>query len=123
MTGQQGCPGNPAPKEYSETDINAALRGGALIPSDDYVGHGTVTAGLACGNGRAFANGKYHGMAPEADLIIVKASGGAPCHGSVLAEADFTACFDDALAWMVQRLSSLASLRCQPSTTGRNGGR
>lgn len=103
MSGQQGCPGNPAPKEYSEAQINAALAGGSPIPSDRLC----WTWGLAAGNGRASQNGKYRGMATEADLIIVKAAGGAPAHDSIPAEAQFIACFDDALAWMASKIQLL----------------
>lgn len=65
MNGQNWCEqGGPAAVEYSEAQINAALTGGgATIDSRDAVGHGTVTAGVAAGNGRAAADGKYRGMA------------------------------------------------------------
>lgn len=109
MSGQVLCdPGNPAPAEYTEAQINAALAGGATIPSRDAVGHGTVTTGLAAGNGRAFGAGRYRGMAPEADLIIVKmTSEGAPAHDTQAAEAPFQACLDEALTWLDQKLTAL----------------
>lgn len=108
MTGQNLCSGGTTPVEYSEAQINAALAGGAAIPSRDAVGHGTVTTGLAAGNGRAAAGGKYRGLAPEADLLIVKVtSEGAPAHGSQPAEAPFQGCYDQALDWLDGKIQAL----------------
>lgn len=67
---------------YTEADINAALQvpkpadqNADIVKQRDKVGHGTHVAGTAAGNGLASpSNGTYAGMAPEADLIIVKAS-------------------------------------------------
>ncbi len=63
---------------HTETQINNALNGVGQINHKDLVGHGTHVAGTAAGNGRAFGNripaGTYVGVAPEADLVIVKAT-------------------------------------------------
>ncbi len=109
MSGQSYCSaGNPAPAEYSEAQINAALGGGAPIPSTDFVGHGNATAGSAAGNGRAFAGGRYRGMAPEADLLIVKlVSEGAPAAAGNPPETRFVGCIDAALDWVDQKITAL----------------
>lgn len=109
MTGQNLCPGIPASVEYDEAQINASLDGsGPAVNSTDRVGHGTATTGVAAGNGSAFAAGKYRGMAPEADLVVVKyTSEGAPAHDNEPAEAAFLGCWDEALDWIVEKIVDL----------------
>lgn len=109
MTGDNiGDPSSPPPVEYSQAQINAALQSGTPLGERDAVGHGTVTAGLAAGNGSAAAGGLYKGMAPNADLIIVKlTSEGAPAHGNQPAEAPFQASIDHALDWLDQKITQL----------------
>ena len=58
---------------YTNAQINAALKGSGKVNSVDNQGHGTATAGTAAGNGGS-AGASLAGVAPEADLIIVKAS-------------------------------------------------
>ena len=70
-------PGSSAPigHLYTEADINSALQGGLNIQQRNKTGHGTHVAGTAAGNGLASpVPGKYAGVAPEAELIVVKAS-------------------------------------------------
>lgn len=61
--------------EYTREQINEAIAAGresySIVNSRDLSGHGTAVAGIAAGNGRA-SMGRYQGMAPESELIIVK---------------------------------------------------
>ena len=72
MSAQNLCAaGNPAPVAYTEAQINAALKSNTPLGERDAVGHGTVTAGIAAGNGSALgkASAQYAGIAPQADLF------------------------------------------------------
>lgn len=78
----QTIEGNP-PKgyqigtEYSKEQIDEALSQPEkiqqiqMVPSRDTSGHGTAVAGVAAGNGRN-SGGRYRGVAPDCELIIVK---------------------------------------------------
>lgn len=74
---------------FTKREINQALKNGAKLATRDAIGHGTTTAGIACGNGQNSPDRKYRGNAPEAALLVVKIAGGAPAHGDEPAEADF----------------------------------
>jgi subtilisin family serine protease len=111
MSAQNLCsPSNPAPVVYTEAQINTALKSNTPLAERDAVGHGTVTAGIAAGNGTAVSpsSSQYAGLAPQADLLIVKiTSEGAPAHDTQLAEAAFQGCFSQALDLVTQQAATL----------------
>ena len=61
--------------EYTNAQINAELDGSntGIVLSKDTNGHGTEVTGAAAGNGASALNGKYKGMAPGADIVVVRA--------------------------------------------------
>jgi uncharacterized protein (TIGR03437 family) len=75
MTDRAGSGPGGIGRVFTEQEINAALRGSGAV-STDTNGHGTHVAGTAAGNGLGgtgrFAPGTFAGIAPEADLVIVK---------------------------------------------------
>jgi minor extracellular serine protease Vpr len=111
MSGQDLCASNnPAPVVYTEAQINAALSSNTPLAERDAVGHGTVTAGIAAGNGSAVkpTSAQWAGFAPEADLLIVKVtSEGAPAHGTQAAEAPFQGCYSQALDLVSEEAATL----------------
>lgn len=81
----------------------------------DLNGHGTHVAGTAAGNGRALAG--YHGMAPEADLIVAKGVRSTTASGG-FSDADvITAC--DYIFQEARRLGRPAVINL---SLGGNGG-
>ena len=63
--------------EYTQAQINAelGLSPPGVVRERDINGHGTHVAGTATGNGLA-QFGKFTGMAPDADIIVVKGGNG-----------------------------------------------
>ncbi len=60
---------------YNEQQINEALAGRTVLTMNDLSGHGTHVASIAAGDGAEGGGfGLYAGVAPEADLIVVKAT-------------------------------------------------
>ncbi len=59
--------------EYTKAQIDNEIDGSpaGIVREKDTNGHGTHVAGTAAGNGGTFG-GKYAGMAPMADIIVVK---------------------------------------------------
>jgi subtilisin family serine protease len=91
-------PGAPPPpgftfgRYFDRAAIDAALDGGPALATGDGHGHGTHVAGTAAGNGRETGQGvpagTFAGVAPEADLLIVRVFDDA---GAFCAECDLTA--------------------------------
>ena len=66
--------------EFSKYRIDKALeslRPKSIVPSTDLSGHGTAVAAVAAAGGR-LREGRYQGVAPESELIIVKMGTPAP---------------------------------------------
>jgi minor extracellular serine protease Vpr len=103
-------PGQPAPIVYTQAQINNALSTHTPLGERDAVGHGTVGTGLAAGNGRAAlpTSSQWAGMAPNADLLIVKmTSEGAPAHSGQPAENPFQGCMSLALDLVAKEAATL----------------
>ena len=68
------CPGGGSPVGgtlWTEAQINATIQGTPIVRQTDSAGHGTHVLGSAAGDDAVFG-----GMAPGADLIVVKAGDG-----------------------------------------------
>lgn len=70
---------------YNNSDINQDLTAtpAGKVRSFDTNGHGTHVAGTAAGNGEATPGKLHKGMAPEADIVVVKAGNGSFSIGNI----------------------------------------
>ena len=101
----------PDAQVWTADELNRAIaQRAAGLPSwpsileRDVFGHGTHCAGIAAGNGRAtgagLPSGRYVGMAPGADLVIVKDTRG---NGNGFSDADIA----DGVAFVFARAAAL----------------
>jgi minor extracellular serine protease Vpr len=74
----------PGPRsEWDSATIDGCLSSGALPRAMvDPTGHGTAVAGVAAGNGLAAPSGRYVGLAPSADLVVVAIQAPRQAYGS-----------------------------------------
>jgi len=107
----------PFGREYTKTNLDAALRTSpAPVPVGhrDTDGHGTHVAGIAAGNGRR-SNGRFVGMAPDAELIVVAPRGDS---GTLGESASAVAAF----RYIVDRARELGRPVSINMSQGNNGG-
>ncbi len=57
---------------HRKAAIDKALKAGTKPPIVDLEGRGTASAGLACGGGGGSKDGRYRGVAPNAQLLVVR---------------------------------------------------
>lgn len=87
--------------EYTQSEINDEIDGTPTgnVRQIDLHGHGTHVAGIAAGNGSGLGDGGpvYQGMAPKADLIVVKGGDGVFDNSQII----------DGMNYIFQKASSL----------------
>ncbi len=104
--------------EYSREQINQALASGnpiEIVPSMDTVGHGTMMAAIAAGNENEAEN--FAGVAPDAELIIVKVREAKQNLRNFFGIPEDVVCFqENNLMWAVQYVSRKAREIGRPLT-------
>ena len=76
--------------EYTQAQIENEIDGtpAGYVREKDIDGHGTHVTGTAAGNGSAL-NGKYTGLAPNADIVVVKAGNGSFDTSNIIIALDY----------------------------------
>ncbi|MFH0735638.1 MAG: S8 family serine peptidase [bacterium] len=85
--------------EYSKMQIEDELDGtpAGFVLEADINGHGTHVAGIAAGNGKALTNLKYKGIAPQADILFVKAGDGSFSSSNIIDALSYAGLLADEL--------------------------
>ena len=76
--------------EYTQTQIENEIDGtpAGFVREKDIDGHGTHVSGIAVGNGAA-SNGKYSGLAPNADIVVIKSGDGTFDTSNIILALDY----------------------------------
>ena len=118
QTIQSGTPpvGFAFGSEYMREQIEEALRSGApkeLVPTEDTIGHGTAMAGAAAG--RQTRDGSFEGVAPLADIAMVKLKEAKPYLREYYQIAEDIPCYAESdILLGVKYLYDLSVARRQP---------
>lgn len=90
VSGESSPTGYSFGVEYTQTHINNEIDGtpAGFVRSKDTDGHGTHVAGTAVGNGSAIDK-KYSGLAPNADIVIIKSGSGSFDTNNVISAFDY----------------------------------
>lgn len=90
VTGESSPAGFTFGVEYTQSQIENEIDGtpAGYVREKDIDGHGTHVAGIAAGNGAAF-DSKYTGLAPNADIVIVKAGDGSFDTSNIIIALDY----------------------------------
>ena len=86
----------PAGYDYGQAWDSTAINNGTAVVTDHQYGHGTTVAGAAAGDGSA--TGRFIGVAPDADLIVV---------ANDLSRANWSASVVDAVAFIIAKAEAL----------------
>ena len=89
-TGEAAPEGFSFGVEYTQAQINDEIDGSpaGFVREKDTDGHGTHVAGTAVGNGAALST-KYSGLAPNADIVIIKAGDGSFDTSNIIIALDY----------------------------------
>lgn len=76
--------------EYTQDQINNEIDGtpAGFVREKDIDGHGTHVAGIAVGNGAVLST-KYAGLAPNSDIVIIKAGDGSFDTSNIIVAFDY----------------------------------
>ena len=125
--------GVPFGKVYSQEELNEALQNEnplETVPVNDEIGHGTFMTGLAAGG--VIEEEEFTGIAPNADILVVKLRQADSClkkfwfvaeETSAYEESDLIAAVDFMIAFAQQRNQEMVLYLGMSSSRGDHNGR